>query len=138
MQDFRSNLFNDKSLDRVIQIFSELAKAAKEENIMDGIFIGRYLTDSALRPYLKVLYNALEKMEEHSISQFESISREGISFIQNPRQDFFCHEESCREMLYTFATGENKFSCGLGEGLENIVHLLYNYRAILEFEGRKG
>ena len=83
---------------------------------------------------MNFLYSALEKMSLYSIAEFEIMKNRRVSFKKEPRYDFSCLEESCKEMFYTFSTGENKFNCDFLECLDNLADFLTNYKAVLKFE----
>ena len=125
-----------EDLDEAITKLSALSKIASEENILRNDFINKYLTNFELRPYLRTLFYVIEEMEKYSLTDFDNLEKKGVIFLQSPRYDFSCHEESAREMLYSFSSGESKFRCGLMEGLNNIVYFLSNYKAVLKFEER--
>lgn len=126
-----------KDLNEAIDKFRMLSVKFRYEHGSEEDFIEKYLSDFELRPYFEILFNALEEMEIYSQRDLEKMKRKGVVFRQDPRYDFSCHEDSAREALYSFATGKNKFVCGLEEGLESVANLLENYKAILEFEGEK-
>jgi|SRR3989338_1688272 len=130
---FSVNSMDITNLDDAIDRFRILAVKSRYEEISEEDFIGGYLSDLGLRPYFEILFNALGEMERYSLKDLEEIGRNGVIFRQSPRYDFYCHEESAREALYSFATGKNKFVCSLKESLENIVNLLENYKLILRF-----
>lgn len=131
-------LMDIKDLNEAIDKFRMLSVKFRYECDSEEDFIGRYLSDFGLRPYFDILFNALEDMEAYSQKDFEEMEGKGVVFRQSPRYDFSCHEESAREILYSFATGKNKLVCGLEEGLENAANLLENYKAVWEFEEKGG
>ncbi len=132
------SLMDIGELSGTIEQFRMLSVRFRYECDSDNGFIDKYLSDFGLRPYFEILFNALEEMEAYSQKDFEEMERKGVVFRQSPRYDFSCHEESAREVLYSFATGRNKFVCGLEEGLENAANLLENYRSVLEFKEKEG
>ena len=122
------------NLDQAINKFKEINSLFKKERLNKEEFVKKYLTNSELRPHLKILYDALERMSLYSIDDFEKMSEKGASLVKSPRYDFSCLEETAKEMIYTFSTGESKFICNFSECLENIVNFLYNYKAVLKYE----
>lgn len=125
-----------KDMDNSIVIFKELADMYRKERISERNFIFRYLINPEMRSSLNFLYIALEEMSLYSTADFEIMKERGVSFKREPRYDFSCLEESCKEMFYTFSTGENKFSCDFLECLDNLADFLTNYKAVLRYGQR--
>ena len=124
-------------INRAIEKFKELSiKCRYGSNIEE--FISQDLINEGLRPHLRVLYSAFERMSFYSLDDFERMKEMGASFRKQPRYDFSCHEQTAQEMFYTFATGKNKFTCDISECIENLADFLSNYKAVLKFEEKKG
>jgi len=126
-----------KDLDNSIRIFRELADMCRKERISGKDFVFRYLINPEMRANMNFLYSALEEMSLYSIADFEIMKERGATFRREPRYDFSCLEDSCKEMFYTFSTGKNKFNCDFLECLDNLADFLTNYKAVLKFEERR-